>query len=78
MSSTAHAFPLQTGGSFAGESTSDLGPDNSDGTEAGASGASPGAVQISKETMIAIIVVVVLVSVIGSMFTSSLESATSH
>lgn len=46
--------------------------DGSDlGTEQGASGETKGAVQISRGGMIAIIVVVVAVSVIGSTFSSS-------
>ncbi|KAJ9420689.1 hypothetical protein QL093DRAFT_2338310 [Fusarium oxysporum] len=62
MSSTSNPFPL------ASESYDDSAPSADSGTEAGAAGDSTGnSVSISQGGMIAIIVVVVVVSLIGSM-----------
>lgn len=68
MSSTSNPFPL------ASESYDDSAPSADSGTEAGAAGDSSGnSVSISQGGMIAIIVVVVVVSLIGSMYLSPID-----
>jgi hypothetical protein len=68
MSTTSAFFPLATETSVDDGAPEYHGPDSNSGTEQGASGKSQGAVGISKGGLVAIIVVVVAVSVIGSGF----------
>ncbi|KAI5861387.1 hypothetical protein GGS23DRAFT_148853 [Durotheca rogersii] len=65
---TTDVFPLETDGPWNDSSDSGSGSANSGGgidDSAGASGSSPGVVQISHEAMIAIIVVVAVVCMLG-------------
>ncbi len=65
MTSTSGAFPLSTLDPYTGPGSAS---DSGGGVDsaAGASGSSPGVVEISRGAMIAIIVVVCVVAVVGS------------
>ncbi|KYK54918.1 uncharacterized protein DCS_06879 [Drechmeria coniospora] len=65
MSSTSHAFPQATGGTYLGDAGSGIAPGPVSGVEAGAAGNSSGAMSLSTGGLIAIVVVVVVVSIIG-------------
>jgi len=67
MTSTSAFFPLATENPYP-EDVHGGPPNTGVDNAAGASGSSPGAVEISRGALIAIIVVVVVVGVIGSEF----------
>lgn len=63
---TSTAFPLATQEPYTGPDSASGDPSAADNNAAGASGSTPGALEISRGAMIAIIVVVVVVGIMGS------------